>query len=221
MSLPYHLYLLKRAAAAPPEPYAPDTILRYPWKGNAPADLNELADRREALAAKIGIGASLGAGAGLLARKLIPKTVSDPSLRVLARYAHAVAPLVSASFGSIAGVGAHAVTSTLDKVHKHQAAVDNYYAHGGKPLPFLVRHPYAAAMAAPFIAGPAGMAVGAAAATALGRHPVAGLGLGAAIGSTLAEPLINKMRRDQLADAFPHLKLRANELEDSDSIYTA
>ena len=210
----YQQYLAKMAADE--AAYAPAAILRYPFLGNKPKDVDEMANRREDLGTRAGLGATAGVLGALALRGLARKGVNHfrPGL---GEVAHGLAPLTGAFLGAAGGGMVHSGLRMLDNVQQHHQAVQDHYAHGGAPLPFLVRHPYATAAVAPFVGLALGGAVGAGIAKSLGHSAVEGLNVGGVLSTALTQPLINKFTRDQRDAVLPTAKLRADQGDDMQS----
>lgn len=247
----YQQYLNKMAADE--VAYTPAAILRYPFLGNKPKDVDEMADRREALGLRVGLGATAGmlgalalrglarkgvlyakgqhpAGIAATARRITERKGADAAAafldlanngelrgQVLSQHVHALAPVVGALTGAVGGAALHSGLHALDNVQQHHQAVQDYNAHGGKPLPFLVRHPYLTALGAPIVGGALGAVAGAGVAKSLGKGMGEGMALGTTISSSLAQPIINKLTRAQRDEVLPTAKLRADQGDDMQS----
>lgn len=211
--LAYRLYLsIKQAADATEQPsYTPDSILMYPFRGRAPRDLNELADRRADLMFRTGAGGMLGAAAGGAAGhifgRLAAKANQNPRLAPIAT----VAGLgIGAGLGSAVGTGYHKLQRLIQNADEHRAALKDYYAHGGHPLPFSAEHPYVTALGATVAAPVVGAAIGAGVAKSLGQDMTQGIVAGAGL-QTLAGAVLNKQLNQQRRAALPHVVLRPGE----------
>lgn len=141
----------------------------------------------------------------------------NEKIKTLGDLAHGSAPVMGAIFGGAGGAALHSGLHALDNVQKHHEAVQDYNAHGGAPLPFLVRHPYLTAAAAPVAGMVAGTVLGAGISRSLRRGWLEGGSLGGAVSTSLAQPIINKLTRDQRDVALPTTKLRADQGDDMQS----